>query len=119
MRPGWESWGGSAWSRAGSGETLEQLPVPKGAGKKAGEGRFTGARSDRTRGNGFNLKEGRFRLDTGKKFFTVRVAVRRWQRLPRAAVGAPSLGVLKARLDGAGSNLGWWKVSLPMAAWWI
>jgi len=36
-------------------------------------------------------------------------------RLPREAVAAPSLAVLKARLDGAQSNLGWWKTSLPMA----
>ena len=41
--------------------------------------------------------------------------VRRWRRLPRAAVGAPSLAGLKARLNGAGGNLGWWKVALPMA----
>ncbi|KFQ94198.1 hypothetical protein Y956_04531, partial [Nipponia nippon] len=54
--------------------------------------------------NGFKLKEGRFRLDTRKKFFTTRV-VRPWNRLPRKAVDAPSLQVFKARLDGALSNL--------------
>ncbi|KFR05201.1 hypothetical protein Y956_02415, partial [Nipponia nippon] len=54
--------------------------------------------------NGFKLKEGRFRLDIRKKFFTLRV-VRHWKRLPREAVGAPSLEVFKARLDGALSNL--------------
>jgi len=35
--------------------------------------------------------------------------------LPREAVAAPALAVFKARLDGALSNLVWWKVSLPMA----
>ncbi|KFQ97675.1 hypothetical protein Y956_12738, partial [Nipponia nippon] len=54
--------------------------------------------------NGFKLKEGRWRLDIRKKFFPVRV-VRRWNRLPREAVDAPSLEVFKARLDGALSNL--------------
>ena len=82
--------------------------------KKPGEGVFTRACSDRTRSNGFKLKEGRFRIDMRKKFFTMRV-VRPWPRLPREAVAAPSLAVFKARLDGAMSNLGWWKVSLPMA----
>ncbi|KFR13064.1 hypothetical protein N306_05648, partial [Opisthocomus hoazin] len=54
--------------------------------------------------NGFKLKEGRFRLDIRKKFFTMRV-VKHWHRLPREAVDAPSLEVLKARLDGALGNL--------------
>ena len=46
-----------------------------------------------------------------RKFFPMRV-VKHWPRLPREAVAAPSLAVLKARLDGALSNLGWWKMSL-------
>ncbi|KFQ66666.1 hypothetical protein N335_00977, partial [Phaethon lepturus] len=54
--------------------------------------------------NSFKLKEGRFRLDIRKKFFTVRV-VRHWNRLPKEVVDAPSLGVFKASLDGALSNL--------------
>ncbi|KFV04780.1 hypothetical protein N340_12993, partial [Tauraco erythrolophus] len=54
--------------------------------------------------NGFKLKEGRFRLDIRKKFFTLRV-VRYWNRLPREVVDAPSLEVLKARLDEALGNL--------------
>ena len=45
----------------------------KGAYKKAGEGLFPRACSDRTRGNGFKLKEGRFRSGVRRKFFTVRV----------------------------------------------
>ena len=67
-----------------------------------------------TGGNCFKPKEGRFRSDIRKKFFTVRV-VRHWNRLPREAVAAPSLAVFKARLDGALSNLVEWKVSLPRA----
>ena len=50
------------------------------------------------------MKEGRSRLDIRGKFFTMR-AVRFWNRMPREAVDAPSLEVLKARLDGALGSL--------------
>ncbi|KFW65185.1 hypothetical protein AS28_11171, partial [Pygoscelis adeliae] len=54
--------------------------------------------------NGFKLREGRFKLDITKKFFTLRV-VKHWHRLPREVVDAPSLETFKVRLDGALSNL--------------
>lgn len=41
--------------------------------------------------------------------------VRHWNRLPREAVDAPALAVLKARLDKALSDMVWWEVSLPIA----
>ena len=44
--------------------------------------------------------------------------VRHWHRLPRGAVDAPSLEVLKARLDGVLGNLVWWEMSLPTARGW-
>ncbi|GAB0185575.1 mitochondrial enolase superfamily member 1 [Grus japonensis] len=86
------------------GDLIAAYQYLKGAYRKAGEGLFIRECSDRTRGNGFKLKEGRFRLEIRKKFFTVRV-VRHWNRLPREIVEAPSLEVFKARLDGALGNV--------------
>jgi len=40
--------------------------------------------------------------------------VRHWHR-PREVEDAPSLMVLKARLDGALGSLSWWGAALPMA----
>ena len=99
MRKGWESWGCSAWRREGSTETLLQpSSTHRGACKTVGQWPFTRACSDRRRGNG--VKEDRFRLDIGKKFFALSM-VRHWNGLPREAVAAFSLTVFKARLDGA------------------
>lgn len=52
--------------------------------------------------NHFKPKQGRFRIDVSKKNCTER------NRLPREAVHAPSLEVLKPRLDGALGSLSWW-----------
>jgi len=72
--------------------------------KKAGEGLFSRACCDRTRGSAFKLKEGKFRLDKRNNFFTMRV-VKHWNGLSREVVDAPSVAAFKARLDGALSNL--------------
>ncbi|KFQ19364.1 hypothetical protein N332_12687, partial [Mesitornis unicolor] len=86
------------------GDLIAAFQYLKGSYKKVGEELFTRADSDRMRGNGFKLEEGRFRLDIRKKFFTVRV-VRHWNRFPREVVDALSLEVFEAMLDRALSNL--------------
>ena len=86
------------------GDLIAAFQYLKGAYQKDGNRLFSRACCDRTRGNGFKLKEGRFRLDIMKKFFTMRV-MKHWNRLPREVVDAPSLETFKVRLDGALSNL--------------
>ena len=86
----------------------------KGADKQEGQRLFTRLDRERTRGNGFKRRQGRFPFDIRRKFFTQRV-VKHWNRLPKEVVDAPSLEAFKARLDVALGSLVWWLATLHIA----
>ena len=96
------------------GDLIVAFQYLKGVYKQEGVRLFLRVDSDRTRGNGFKLRQGRFRLDMRRKFFTQRV-VTHWNRLPKEVVDAPSLEAFKARLDVALGSLVWWLATLHIA----
>ena len=96
------------------GDLIVAFQYLKEAYKQERERLFMRVDSDRTRGNGFKVRQGGFRLDMRRKFFTQRV-VTHWNRLPKEVVDAPSLEAFKARLDAVLGSLVWWLAPLHIA----
>ena len=69
------------------GDLIALYGFRRRASGEGGAGLFSLVSSDRTRGNGSKLHQGRFGLDFRKLFSTKRV-VKHWNRLPREAFDA-------------------------------
>lgn len=81
-------WLFSLEKRGLQGDLIAAFQSLRGVYNRAEDGLFIRDRTDRTSGNGFTLKLGRFRLDARKKFFTRKV-----EQVSQRSCGYPISGI--------------------------
>ena len=86
------------------GDLVALCGFPRRGSGEGGAELFSLGSGDRTRGNGSELRQRRFRLDVRKHSFAARVD-KHWRRLPRRVVDAPSPAAFERRVDNALDNV--------------
>jgi len=101
-------------TQSSGGDLTVAFQYLKGAYKQEGEQLLTRVNSDRTRGNGFKPRQGRFRLDIRRKFFHTEGGDA-LEQVAQGGCGCPIPGGIQGQAGCALGSLVWWLATLHIA----